>query len=178
MQFVVASEQYVEFWRQPGVIQVGDFYVAISKKYADNSLTNFLGNTYTQLTVMESTDLGGGQFRIKASSDKRLDFLDKGFLLSMGLTEQIVTLSNNRIQSLEVVNSVSSIVGGTGILEKYENGLYTLKSIGDHLFLATISEKKRVKNGQELWLVLLLLAACILFLIIYFRQRVDPRLPG
>jgi hypothetical protein len=143
MQFVVASERYVEFWRQPNSIQVGDFFVTISKKFADREMTTFLGNTYTQFTVMESDDLGHGQFRIKASSDKRLDFLDRGLLFAMGLTEQIVTLdAEGHISSLVVVKSVSSIVGGTGDLQRFENGLYKLQTIDDHMYQATLTEKR------------------------------------
>lgn len=114
--------------------------MTISQKFTNNK---FIGNTYTQFTVMESEQIAPKQFRIKVSSDKRLEFLGDGLLFSVGLAEQDITLDDsNHIRSLLVRKSTSSIVGGTGKMQKYENGIYTLKTISDHVYEATLTPKK------------------------------------
>jgi len=171
MKFFIESEKYTEFWRNPGTINVGDFFVAISKKYKDISSNNFIGNTYSQFTIMESTDLGNRTFRVKASTDKRLDFLEKGLLFCIGLTEQIITLnSSNQIESLKVVKSTSSIVGGTGDMEKYENGIYKLDTIDSHKFAATLTQKSE-KYYHLFLFFFLFLFFLILFLFFLFIKR-------
>lgn len=167
LQYVASGEQYIEFWRHPGTIQVGDFFVAISKKYQYQGETIFLGDTYTQCTVMESEDLGERRFRVKAATDKRIEFLDKGLLFSMGLSEQIITLDGaGKIQSFHVVKSVSSIVGGTGELQQYENGLYKLETIGDHLFLATITSSSKDSKDQSMLVITTIIIIIISLLVL------------
>lgn len=162
MHFVVASEQYVEFWRQPGTVQVGDFFVTISKKFTDESMKHFIGNTYTQFTVMESEQIAPKRFRIKVSSEKRLEFLGDGFdglLFSVGLAEQEITLDeSHHIVSLLVNKSTSSIVGGTGNMQQYENGTYTLKTIRNHVYQATLTLKPCERSSRSLiiWIITLM----------------------
>ena len=184
MRFVVASEQYLPQWSVPGEIHVGDRYLAISKKIREE---HFLGFTYTTCTVLQILSSPSSKddrsYRVLVGSEKRIDFQEKGVLFSIGMSEQVVQVSETgEILSLHVIRSESTLIGGSGEMKRYQHGTYRLKPLHNHMFDAVLEKPIPIQSSSSssssstlsivsIPFAILLLGCLFLFFFIFFLRK-------
>lgn len=140
MKFFISSEQYSGFFRIPGQVNAGDRLSAIAQKYQDRGLTKFLGDTYANYYVLKSERVSTDTFQVRASSVRYLHFQGNGYLIVMGVSDQLWRLDDKgtNVVDLKVVSSDMSIVGGTGDFQKSFVGSYKVKTIDVNTHIGTI----------------------------------------
>lgn len=173
MKFFIRSDKFIGFFQTPGKIQVGDTIYADSQKYSDSAMTQSLGPSYAHYSVVESDPLpSAGQFRVKAISNRVLDFLEDGLVTASGISDQIFTLSpvTHQIVDSKVISNKITITGGSG---KYIDtcGQYEVKTLGNGVHIGELDQLCREKRFAYIDILAYVGIWLFLFLVYWFIGR-------
>lgn len=169
MKFRIQSDKFIGFFRTPGTVQVGDTIYADSRKYTENG--KYLGPSYAQYSVVDSVPLGQLRFRVKAMSNRVLDFLSDGIVTVSGMSDQIFTLNEttNQIVDSQVLNNTLTITGGSN---KFVDscGSYEVQTVGNGGHIGTLKQKCAKKFGL-LHFIFSILSIVAVMVIVYKMYR-------
>lgn len=150
MKFFIQSDKFIGIFRTPGMIQVGDSIFADSRKYGDQSLTQYIGPSYAHYSVVDSQPMGPRIFRVRAMSTRVLDFLETGIVTVSGMSDQIFTLGDdNQIVDSKVVSNTLTITGGSGDFVD-ACGSYEVKTVSSGIHIGELDRFCREK--RFLWI--------------------------
>lgn len=168
MKFYIKSDKFIGFFKNPNKIEIGDIIYADALKYSDPQFKNFIGYSYANYFVVDSKQLGENIFKVKASSQRVLEFDGRGVITTSGTSEQIFTLDNNgKIIDSKVLKNNLAITGGTGEFIS-TCGEYHIKTVENMLHVGKIDIKCGDNHKYATMLSFFLIF--LLFLIIFLRK--------
>ena len=158
MKFFIRSDKFIGFFRTPGQIQVGDTIYADSFKFSDSALTRPMGPSYAHYSVVDSQSMGNRQFRVKAMSQRVLDFLRDGVVTVSGVSEQVFTLSeDDRIVKSNVLSNTLTITGGSGKFDDV-SGNYDVETMDNGVHVGHLRHACRKSKWSVYWICIILVA--------------------
>jgi len=162
MKFFIKSDKFIGFFKNPSQIQIGDIIYADALKYSDKELKNFIGYSYADYFVVASDKIAENTFKVKATSQRVLEFDGEGVITVSGTSEQILTLDKSGvITDSKVLKNNLAITGGTG---KFVNttGKYDIETIENMTHVGKI-----YFNDQEDVMIILHIIILIVFIFLF-----------
>lgn len=139
---ITVDEGFSGNFSSKGSIGSGDTIFNKANKYADKNLKDFMGETYTEYTIVNSKIESSTEFEkvylTDAITTRRLMFDKMGLVITQGHSTQRITIDlEGHIKSLVVVKSEIAITGGTGdFMGSY--GTYDVKTLENGLYHGTL----------------------------------------
>jgi hypothetical protein len=120
--------------QNPGRITVGDTIVLVNDKYNDSSMREFIGRTYTTITVVDTVSPNV----YETVTIRRLKFEEIGQVVTDGVaTLKLLAGPDNNLSLLEIVASDIAVVGGTGQFVGC-TGRYLTESVNTNKYLGRL----------------------------------------
>ena len=116
----------------PQKLQAGDHITLVNRKFSDLDKCNFIGNTYTNIEVLEV--VGDVQ---RCITTRRLVFDGDGMVSTDGVTELKITIDQGKLKSLEILSYDIAVAGGTGRFVGAQ-GVYLTRNILPNYFLGEL----------------------------------------
>lgn len=171
LSFYISSQQLNAFLKVPGQIKPGDRMSAVSQKYADENMTSFVGDTYANYYVLASTQVSQNVWKVRTSSVRYLNFAQRGYLIVMGVSDQLWTLNDEGRQliNLEVLEDNLSVISGTGEFAKTTIGTYNVQTVGDRFHQGTLV---LTSNHDNQVVMMMLFIVVVVMILLRFLRRI------
>lgn len=173
VSFFISSEQLNLSASAPARIAPGDHMYAVSRKFSDQAMKQFIGNTYANYTVLDSQMVQNGVWKVRTSSTRYLQFVNQGYVIVMGVSDQLWTLDadGKRLMNLQVLEDHMSVVSGSGKFVNTIGGSYNVQTVGTKIHRAVLDLTDSGNALNTVLVCILIILILIMFFLVFFFRR-------